>query len=151
MTEESEGLQLSNQEYSICVRHERGFCGISYTACEDTDSFSISAPAGLPLVGDTACTKDWISIPCATTSTAGSSKQAAGGQPENCIERICGSVFCSVTNNPTNRTDPAHCSIYSFVRPFTIRVHLDSDEVGDGSPATNRGFCFRYVQQPCIS
>ena len=26
--------QLANQEYSICVRHERGFCGISYTACE---------------------------------------------------------------------------------------------------------------------
>ena len=34
LPEESEGLQLSNQEYSICVRHERGFCGISYTACE---------------------------------------------------------------------------------------------------------------------
>ena len=34
LSEESEGLQLSNQEYSICVRHERGFCGISYTACE---------------------------------------------------------------------------------------------------------------------
>ena len=37
VSEESEGLQLSNQEYSVCVRHERGFCGISYTACQDTD------------------------------------------------------------------------------------------------------------------
>ena len=67
LSEESEGLQLSNQEYSICVRHERGFCGISYTACEvridnhhnvfvsksrdqDTDAFSISSAPG----GDSA-------------------------------------------------------------------------------------------------
>ena len=116
--EESEGLQLSNQEYSICVRHERGFCGISYTACQpDMDSFSISLASspGVARVGDSDCTNDWLSIPCATTSTAGSSKQAAGSMPETCIERLCGDVFCSVVNNPANKT-PAHCSIYSFVR-----------------------------------
>lgn len=27
------GLQLSNQDYSICIRMERNFCGIQYTAC----------------------------------------------------------------------------------------------------------------------
>ena len=143
---------MSNQEYSICVRHERGFCGISYTACTPDmgDSFSISAPSepGMTMVGDTTCTNDWLSIPCATTSTAGSSLQAAGSTPETCIERLCGNIFCSVTNNPTNKTPP-HCTIYSFVRPFTIRVHLDSDETVDGPH--DRGFCFRYVQQPCIS
>lgn len=31
------GLQLSNQDYSICIRSERNFCGIQYTACEDVD------------------------------------------------------------------------------------------------------------------
>ena len=51
----AEGLHLSNQEYSVllschqssallittclsmqvCIRSERGFCGISYTACAD--------------------------------------------------------------------------------------------------------------------
>ena len=36
-------------------------------------------------VGDTVCTTDWLSIPCATTSTAGSSKQAAGSSPDTCI------------------------------------------------------------------
>lgn len=30
------GLQLSNQDYSICVRMERNFCGIQYTQCVDT-------------------------------------------------------------------------------------------------------------------
>lgn len=30
------GLQLSNQDYGICIRMERNFCGIQYTACPDT-------------------------------------------------------------------------------------------------------------------
>lgn len=30
------GLQLSNQDYSICVRMEKNFCGIQYTACTDS-------------------------------------------------------------------------------------------------------------------
>ena len=41
------GLQLSNTDYSMCVRMERNFCGIEYTACPDTinpspQSFSVS-------------------------------------------------------------------------------------------------------------
>ncbi len=32
------GLQLSNTDYSVCVRMERNFCGIQYTACTDTGS-----------------------------------------------------------------------------------------------------------------
>lgn len=31
------GLQLSNQDYSACIRMERNFCGIQYTVCEDID------------------------------------------------------------------------------------------------------------------
>ena len=30
------GLQLSNTDYTMCVRTERNFCGIQYTACDDT-------------------------------------------------------------------------------------------------------------------
>ena len=30
------GLQLSKTDYTICVRTERNFCGIQYTACTDT-------------------------------------------------------------------------------------------------------------------
>ena len=43
------GLQLSNTDYTMCVRMERNFCGIQYTACPDTanspaQSFSVSSP-----------------------------------------------------------------------------------------------------------
>ncbi len=33
------GRQLSNQDYSICMRTERNFCGIQYTACSDQCKF----------------------------------------------------------------------------------------------------------------
>jgi len=30
------GLQLSKQDYSICIRTERNFCGIQYASCPDS-------------------------------------------------------------------------------------------------------------------
>lgn len=33
---EATGLQLSDTDYSVCVRTERNFCGIQYSACTDT-------------------------------------------------------------------------------------------------------------------
>ena len=39
------GRQLSNQDYSICIRTESNFCGIAYTTCP-MGSFSITGPSG---------------------------------------------------------------------------------------------------------
>ena len=41
------GLMLSNTDYTICIRTERNFCGIQYSACPDISnspdmSFSIT-------------------------------------------------------------------------------------------------------------
>lgn len=30
------GMQLSSQEYSLCIRAEEGFCGIVYVPCKDS-------------------------------------------------------------------------------------------------------------------
>lgn len=35
------GLQLSNQDYSICIRMERNFCGIQYMICPIDDKEGI--------------------------------------------------------------------------------------------------------------
>lgn len=35
------GLQLSNQDYSICIRMERNFCGIQYMICPVDDKEGI--------------------------------------------------------------------------------------------------------------
>merc|ERR1712223_1641908 len=48
------GLQLSNTDYTVCVRMERNFCGIQYTACPDptnTPAMSFSVTGGSPAAG----------------------------------------------------------------------------------------------------
>lgn len=56
------GRQLSNQDYSICVRMERNFCSIQYTVCPDISgtnrsrSFSLSGnsnTAVMSMIGGT--------------------------------------------------------------------------------------------------
>ena len=39
------GRQLSNQDYSICIRTESNFCGIAYSVCNN-GVFSITGPSG---------------------------------------------------------------------------------------------------------
>ena len=48
------GLQLSNTDYTMCIRMERNFCGIQYTACADmtnTPAQSFSITGGSPTLG----------------------------------------------------------------------------------------------------
>ncbi|TRY63236.1 hypothetical protein TCAL_11572 [Tigriopus californicus] len=93
------GLQLSNTDYSVCVRMERNFCGIQYNACTDTvntPAMSFSITGGNPALGSvvgTSCNTDWITIPCATNSNS----PTQTGTPSICVDRICGMVFNSVT------------------------------------------------------
>ena len=60
------GLHLANQDYSACVRTERGYCSIGYTATDAT-SFQISsqnpntATDTGAYVGD-SCTTDYIEV-----------------------------------------------------------------------------------------
>lgn len=39
------GRQLSNQDYSICVRTESNFCSIAYSVCNNSP-YSITGPSG---------------------------------------------------------------------------------------------------------
>jgi hypothetical protein len=75
------GRQLSNQDYSICMRTERNFCSIQYTACPDPSgpsnrsrSFTLSGNSNSPFPANigggvlsqaNACLNDWLLIPCA--------------------------------------------------------------------------------------
>ena len=114
------GLQLSNTDYSICVRMDRNFCGIQYTACPDTGTtfkkshieynlllffsilvntpaMSFSITGGTPADGSkvgTTCATDWITIPCATNTNDPFTQT---GTPAVCVDRICGMVFNSAT------------------------------------------------------
>ncbi|XP_065218295.1 uncharacterized protein LOC135844112 [Planococcus citri] len=141
------GLHLSNQDYSICIRAERNFCGIQYTQCIDavnnrTHSFSLtgntvgqnSVASSVGSVGGNACNMDWLIIPC--VSNVG---KLNNGQ-STCVDRLCGG-----TMNADISTIPA--TIYSSVKPFRLFFHTNNVELPHDMG--NRGFCLNYVQQPC--
>lgn len=64
----SSGRQLSNQDYSICLRMERNFCSVQYTSCPDVSgsnrsrSFSLSGnsnTAVMAMVGGKSIETFW--------------------------------------------------------------------------------------------
>ncbi|XP_037082262.1 uncharacterized protein LOC119102918 [Pollicipes pollicipes] len=144
------GNQLSNQDYAICVRMERNFCGIQYQPCTDaangnTASFSLGgSTTAVNAVTGSSCSTDWLIIPCATDNVNTPLTTMSDGNV--CVDRLCGDVFNTVSGSTTS------AAAYSFTKPFRLYYHTDSQEA-DSSPAEsdNRGFCLDYVQQPCTS
>nr|XP_046468147.1 uncharacterized protein LOC124212301 [Neodiprion pinetum] len=158
--EPNTGLQLSNQDYSICIRMERNFCGVQYMPCSDADAMVMPAatPQGgrpqpsrsnaFTLTGNTqgtqissmtgaACQTDWLMIPCASNM---------GRQPNTgvqCTDRICGGTF-NAENQVLNSSN-----VISTVKPFRLVFHTDSVEAPND--VGNRGFCLDYIQQPCTN
>lgn len=74
------GRQLSNQDYSICIRTERNFCSVQYSACLDptgsnrSRSFTLSGNSNTAVTAQVgggtqgqpnSCTNDWLLVPCA--------------------------------------------------------------------------------------
>ena len=93
------------------------------------------------------CETDWINIPCATNHNNPKNSTFQNGDPNICVDRICGMVFNSV------RTSLGSSSmiVYSFTKPFILRVHTDSTEGTAPQPeSNNRGFCLNFMQKPCI-
>lgn len=143
------GRQLSNQDYSLCIRTERNFCSIHYTACLDVSrnrsrTFTLSGNSNMAvqaMVGGgtqgapNSCMHDWLLIPCA---------KVADRMPtaSTCEDKICGGVFNAEVSS-VERT------VVSTVRPFHLAFHTDSVEAP--MDVDNRGFCLDYVQQPCTS
>lgn len=56
----SSGRQLSNQDYSMCVRMERNFCSIQYTACPDPSGTNRSRSFTLSGNSNTGWNSAWV-------------------------------------------------------------------------------------------
>ncbi|XP_032778287.2 uncharacterized protein LOC116917041 [Daphnia magna] len=149
------GRQLSNQDYSICIRTESNFCSIAYSVCSG-GVYSITGPTGgsataqgTPigaLVGATTCNTDWLTIPCASDNG-----RAIQRGNTVCQDRLCGDAFASVVQATSG-------TVITSVRPFQVTVHFDAFEAIVPTSLTNvqgqfnnRGFCLSYIQQPCTS
>ena len=91
-----------NFSYNVCIRQANGFSCIQYTACSDTNSFSLSEVtiAASSMLG-TACTADWLNIgssgPCGVTGVT--------------VDQFCGSVLNTALNGAlaTMSVDAAIC------------------------------------------
>ncbi|KAH8415591.1 hypothetical protein KR222_005926 [Zaprionus bogoriensis] len=150
------GRQLSNQDYSICIRSERNFCGIQYNACPDLENnrsraFTISGNSNNPvptMVGGgggggagaavptgSGCISDWLLIGCI---------RSADRIPPlpGCEDRVCGGTFSAEAGMLAK-------TVQSSVRPFRLYFHTDGVEAPND--IDNRGFCLDYVQQPCTN
>ncbi|XP_030572680.1 uncharacterized protein LOC115771219 [Drosophila novamexicana] len=150
------GRQLSNQDYSICIRSERNFCGIQYNACPDLENnrsraFTISGNSNNPvptMVGGggagagggaapngNGCISDWLLIGCI---------RSADRIPPlpGCEDRVCGGTFSAEAGMLAK-------TVQSSVRPFRLYFHTDGVEAPND--IDNRGFCLDYVQQPCTN
>lgn len=130
------GRQLSKQDYSICIRTERNFCGIQYTQCPDegynpqhsqglnitkmffvvdgrNQSFTLSGNSNnavQSMVGSTGqanyCQADYLIVPMATNI----------GRPtttgvSTSVDRICGGVLSAdITLQPTSIRSKFQCN-----------------------------------------
>lgn len=97
------GRQLSNQDYSICMRTEKNFCSIQYSACTDLENnrskaFTISGNSNTAvgtMVGvggqgsssTNACGNDWLLFGCVKVASRPQAASVA------CEDRICGGTF----------------------------------------------------------
>ena len=137
------GVHLASQYYSNCIRAERGYCSIGYTAVSTTD-FQVSlitptaSPTAIGAVGDT-CSLDYIIVPGAGETVDANTNQ----------DRHCGSLLVYTTSPATLTTAR---TIYTNRMPFMVGVNFDGTELDEDSPAGtewSKGFYLYYSQTLC--
>jgi len=137
---EENKLHLPSQEYSICIRQEKGFCCTSYTPCTDTNSFTLdqSGTTANALLGlhDEKClaTHDFIEIPGGASEICGS---------PNTVTRYCGGSL------NTNVAAKASTMICDCSPPFIVGIRTSSATSNIAEIRQSRGLCLNYKQSPC--
>ena len=131
---------MANHLYSACVRPERGYCSIGYTAT-DANSFQVSGlnPAtGLDsnsYLGD-RCQTDYIEI--------------VGGGPTvgdvDNFDRFCGNVL------NFDATSATLVTVFTSLMPYRVGVVFDGTELDDPTTPSveySKGFNIYYSQTAC--
>jgi len=139
---------LANQDYSVCIRQEEGFCCTQYRVCEDDNSFSLSTGDAAITTGDhdNLCTLDYVGI-------EGSSDVCDAGRPVSVSSRYCGTFLSRVAGENAANRPVCDCSAPFHLDIFTNAI---SDvPLMPGMPAMpnnvspSKGVCITYRQLPC--
>eukprot|EP00095_Tigriopus_kingsejongensis_P010419 snap_masked-scaffold2011_size22674-processed-gene-0.0 protein:Tk10419 transcript:snap_masked-scaffold2011_size22674-processed-gene-0.0-mRNA-1 annotation:"hypothetical protein SINV_00302" len=127
---------LANQEYSICIRPEKGMCCIEYSVCPDINSYSFHAvepdPAvQMALAGIACSTTDYIGIEGAQAFCDSSSHAAQ-------FTQLCGQKFNVINAITADALNLCDCS-----KPFQVDIFFndqtDNAIAGDLNTARSRG------------
>jgi len=132
-----DGVQLADQDYSMCVRVNRGMCSICYSAAPTKD-FDVGLPDKTAAKNlDTYCgdyTKvgagDYLYIPGGACHPSGTTTVTN--------DRYCGTeLICDKGPAGTVATEATKNTVCSMTKPFRISYHTDGYE--DSSNAASEG------------
>jgi len=135
---------LVNQQYSVCIRQEAGFCCNKYSVCTDDNSYTLFINDPAAAVVDSGCTNDFLLI-------EGASEICNSAET---YSRFCGGAFGSDATTPVE----ANQVLCQCQTPFIVGVRTDdvfqaADPTMDNNDldATNlsHGACLNYRQVPC--
>ena len=135
------GQHLANQDYSICIREEAGYCNIQYTA----DTFKVSMGLNPPTTTVSTASKVGV-LTCSTVDYVYIPLGGAIAGAEANSNLFCGGILAPATAITTNT------AVKTSEKPFQIHVRFDGSEVETGVTevgATDIGFQIKYVQTGC--
>jgi len=131
---------LANQQYSVCIRQEAGFCCNKYSVCTDANSFTLFINDPAAAVADSSCTNDFLLIEGASEICNSAATNS----------RFCGGAFASEPDQAENQV------LCQCQTPFIVGVRtdgvLDAMAMANNDPdAANlsHGVCLNYRQVPC--
>jgi len=155
---DNDDVHLENQQYSICIRKEMGFCCIEYTVCDAEAGQGLPYSLGLtgtmlPVLGGTGgvggfgCINDFITI-------EGGSEVC--GAP-TFFSKFCGDALSTYIAGapPVDNAPICDCTPPFIVGISTDAADVDNDGDGvaeedeDAGVAQSRGVCLNYLQKPC--
>ncbi|XP_063985401.1 uncharacterized protein LOC135166771 [Diachasmimorpha longicaudata] len=153
------GRYLSNQDYLLCIRQERGMCSIAYSPCS-SDSFKIGpsrltgnqsdqvglgdgSGAGSDDTTPVRRCSDRVLIPCDFEEFITPGNDGAGV----CDLEHCGTSLCG----PGEMDTEGNCRVETSATPFHIRVAFGTGNENFTSMEDMIGMCINYEQLPCVS
>ena len=130
------GFHLASQRYSNCIRTEKGFCSIEYSAVIAASDFSMSGTTADVVIDSPTCSTDYVLIDSGGTDA----------NPDNIVaDRYCGGLLGTTAGN-----NPA--PVFTAVQPFLVTVVTDAQEEdtsGGAAVEKSAGFNLAYKQSTC--
>lgn len=138
----STSKHLANQDYTMCIRREEGYCSMEYFSKFDATDQGFAVSAGTTGVfGSVACTTDYVQIPNLIAQTPASPVPSSQALVTTLGDRICGNSW---SDHPAGSAAQTYVT---FTAPYTVGVHFDGDE----TPANENsaGFAILFTQKKC--